>query len=640
MTGNCPSCGGPVEFRIGSSAVVVCSYCNSVVARSDRGFESHGKVAALIDTGSPLRVGATGRYRGDGFRITGRSQMRHQAGGVWDEWYAAFDDGRWGWVAEAQGRFYVTFRAKDAAPQLAQLRAGAKVPEIDMLTVAEIGEAALISAEGELPWTPEPGSSYVYADLTGSGSRFATIDYSEEPPLVFRGYELPLAELGISGGELRAKRVSLERLACTKCGGPLDLKAPDQAERIWCPNCGAGHDIEGGNLQYFKTLKKGRVKPVIPLGATGTIDGDAYVVAGFMQRAVRFDIDYFWTEYLLYNKEKSYRWLVHSDDHWSFVTPLRPGEVVDSADGSVAKNVFYEGASYKLFQDATARVTFVLGEFYWKVEVGESVDTVDYIKPPFGISKEMTTTGAREVSYSHARYMDRKEVQEAFGIEGLPRPSTIGSMQPFTGARLGKPWLAMLALLLVTAMLLAIILPGRIVVDKTYDLSALPAVEGAPENGRVLFTDAFDLSGKHNLEIRGNSLVQNSWIYVAGDFVNEATGALESFELPIEYYSGVDGGESWSEGSRTRKVVVPHPAPGRYALRLEAQWENGKIPPPLHVKVREGVFRWPHFILALIALSIWPALALLRQVNFEMGRWKESSHSPFGAITSDDEDEE
>src|SRR5712691_5918483 len=85
-TANCPGCGASVEFAIGSSAVVVCKYCRALVARTDRGVENDGKVAALIDTGSPLHVGVAGKYRGIGFRITGRTQMKHQAGGVWDEW--------------------------------------------------------------------------------------------------------------------------------------------------------------------------------------------------------------------------------------------------------------------------------------------------------------------------------------------------------------------------------------------------------------------------------------------------------------------------------------------------------------------------------------------------------------------------
>ena len=116
---NCPACGGPIEFAIGSSAVVICDHCRSVVARTDRAVEDLGKVAALVDTGSRLQRGLPGKYHGIGFRITGRTQMRHQAGGMWDEWYAAFDDGRWGWLAEAQGKYYVTFKmpARDLPPR-------------------------------------------------------------------------------------------------------------------------------------------------------------------------------------------------------------------------------------------------------------------------------------------------------------------------------------------------------------------------------------------------------------------------------------------------------------------------------------------------------------------------------------------
>src|SRR6266542_3211020 len=94
---NCPSCGGPITFAIGSSAV---------------GVEDLGKVAALIDTGSPLRRDLPGNYRGVGFRLMGRTQMRHEAGGMWEEWYAAFDDGRWGWLAEAAGKYYITFKVE------------------------------------------------------------------------------------------------------------------------------------------------------------------------------------------------------------------------------------------------------------------------------------------------------------------------------------------------------------------------------------------------------------------------------------------------------------------------------------------------------------------------------------------------
>jgi len=642
--GNCPSCGASIEFAIGSSLVVVCSYCRSVVARTDRGLESHGKVAALIETDSPLRVGAPGKYKGRGFRITGRTQLRHQAGGVWDEWYAAFDDGWWGWLAEAQGRFYVTFKVAAEAPPHGRLELGMTLDTIDNLTVAEIGEAELSSAEGELPWTPEPQRRYAYADLTGENRRFATIDYSEQPPVVFKGQEVTLAELGIAGEARPRTRVATTALNCSKCGGALDLKAPDQAERIWCPYCGAGHDITNGKLQYFATLsKKNRVEPAIPLGSKGTIEGDEYVIAGFMQRAVKFDILYYWTEYLLYNREKGYRWLVHSDDHWSFVTPLRPGEVGDGTLGhDVSKNVYYGNRRYKLFQEATANVTYVVGEFYWRVEVGESVDTIDYVAPPFGISKELTRTGAREVSYSHARYMPVAEVAKAFNVGDLTKPSAVGPMQPYPGAPLGKTWALMMLVLLITAIVMAIRLPGRTVLEQAIDIAAVPPAEGTPDNARVVFSDAFQLAGDANVQITGHAELVNSWLYVDGNLVNEGTGWYDSFELPIEYYFGTDGGESWSEGKKTRRVHMSRPNQGRYALAMTVQWPPGTTPPMLHVKVREGVFRWPYFFLALLAISVLPFIAVIHHLSFEAQRWKDSAHTPFGQweVSSDDDDEE
>jgi Domain of unknown function (DUF4178) len=635
---NCPSCGAPVEFAIGSSAVVICGYCRSVVARTDRGLEAHGIVAALIDTGSPLRVGLAGKYRGAGYRITGRTQLLHQAGGMWDEWYAAFDDGRWGWLAEAQGRYYVTFKVGEDAPPLDQLQLGQLV---NGLTVAEIGRAKFLSAEGELPWRPLPGEEYSYADLTSTEQRFATIDYSEEPPAVFKGHEVALSALGLEELTPRRARVAATALNCKNCGGPLDLKMPEVAERIYCPNCGSGHDLAEGKLQYLGVQKKKKkVAPVIPLGSKGTIDGDEYVVAGFMERAVRFDRDYFWTEYLLYNRERSYRWLVHSDDHWSFVTPLRPGEVGDWSGGGVAKSVHYNGRSFKLFQDATARVTYVLGEFYWKVAAGETVDTADYIAPPYGISKEVTTSGAKEVNYSHARYFTPREVEEAFGLEKRPpKPAMIGPMQPFPGPNLLGPFAILMALLILTAIVIGIAKPKKTLFDRTYDLTTLPA-EAGEANERTFFTDPFEVSGRDNVKVEAYANVDNEWLYVQGDLVNTLTDSLVSFSMPIEYYHGVDQGERWSEGRRARREYVSRPEKGPHVLRVSAAWEQGKQPRNLRLTVVEGTFRWPHFILAFIALSIPAALAVFRLIRWEMERWKESAHSPYGALTTEDDDDE
>ncbi len=68
-----------------------------------------GKVAEIADSESPLKLGLQGEFKGHKFELTGRAQLKHELGGFWDEWYATFSNGWVGWLAEAQGKFYLTF---------------------------------------------------------------------------------------------------------------------------------------------------------------------------------------------------------------------------------------------------------------------------------------------------------------------------------------------------------------------------------------------------------------------------------------------------------------------------------------------------------------------------------------------------
>src|ERR671926_272052 len=153
LQANCPACGAQVIFKTGSSVVVVCEFCHSVVARTDRGVEDAGKVADIVESGSPLEVGLRGVFLGVAFELTGRAQLQHAAGGFWDEWYAAFADGRWGWLAEAQGRFYLTFQIQvpspNALPSFDSLQLGQQVwaiPAQQPPVVAEKGTARMLAA--------------------------------------------------------------------------------------------------------------------------------------------------------------------------------------------------------------------------------------------------------------------------------------------------------------------------------------------------------------------------------------------------------------------------------------------------------------------------------------------------------------
>lgn len=675
----CPACGAEVIFKSGSSIVVVCEFCHSVVARTDRGVEDMGKVADVMESGSPLEVGLRGAARNVPFTLTGRAQLAHAAGGMWDEWYAAFEDGRWGWLAEAQGRFYLTFQIEVPNPALLPsfdaLQLGwqvSAIPSQNPPVVAEKGEARMLAAEGEIPYRLVPNETYKYADLSGAEGIFGTLDYGSQPPDVFVGREVTLAELGIAPTG-RARRsepraVTASRLNCPQCAGPLELRAPDKAERVTCPNCGSLLDINQGELRYLKTLEFVGTRPDLAPGAVAEFEGQPFTIIGFMTRSVEFDgVRYYWQEYLLYNPMMGFRWLVQSDGHWSYVRPVAPGEV-----SQIDNKAVYGGRKFKLFQDAIARVDYVAGEFYWKVSVGEMARAADYVSPPLMLSREVShgydaagnkqQLESQEINWSLGTYLPVKQVEQKFNVE-LPSPSTIAPNQPFTNKGIYKYWLLFTALAFVIGIASLLIGSGKTVFTRSYTLEPAPApapntlsnpasgsinlpgvgaTSEAQENTQVIFTEPFALRGGENVRITGEANPENNWLYVAGDLINEETGLVQQFDLPMESYSGVEDGESWSEGSKNKEEVISALPAGNYTMRLEAQWEkwNQATPPQFTVKVEQGVAHGFNFFFLLIALAIPPIIVAFRHFSFERRRWADSSFNPYASSGGGDDNDE
>ena len=501
----CPACGGPVRFKISSALVTVCEFCRTVVARGDKSVEDLGKVAALVETASPLHLGLKGKYNGKSFLIMGRVQYQHEAGGVWDEWYVAFPNNRWGWLAEAQGRFYLSFEKQlpetVRLPKLDELQPGSRIAVADqMLAVAEVGRATAAGAEGEMPFVLHPGESHHYSDLFGPEKRFVTLDFAEERPTVYVGKEVTLDDLGIGpdvlAPEKDPRQISGIQINCPQCGGPLELRAPDQTQRVICQHCNAMLDAAQGKLAYLETLNVGKKEFVIPLGAVGNLNDVEYTVIGAMQRSVTYEgTDYFWSEYLLYQPRVGFRWLVDSENHWSFVEPVSPGDVEEGG-----QSASLNGRTFKLFQQATATVRYVIGEFYWKVSLGETAYSRDFISPPQMLSIEhsvvLDTAGAgrkkrkrndggppalpkseeagtvavetgaisatsAEVNYSLGTYVRHEDVEKAFGLSSLPRGWKVAPNQPKPmDNRVFVWWLGFLAALFLFFLIGNLVGPG------------------------------------------------------------------------------------------------------------------------------------------------------------------------------------
>ncbi|HEX2639569.1 MAG TPA: DUF4178 domain-containing protein, partial [Pyrinomonadaceae bacterium] len=502
----------------------------------------------------------------------------------------------------------------------------AKLP----LMVTEKGVAAA-AADGEIPYQLVPNEKNAYADLSGRNSEFATIDYSTSPPWVFLGRQVTLADIGLGDArpaQREARRVSAAAMGCPNCGGPLNLIAPDKSERVTCPNCNSLLDVNQGNLTYLHALAPTDADKnyVLPIGAEGTFkDGVKFKIIGAMTRSVLIEgTKYFWHEYLLYNPSVGFRWLVHSDNHWNFVEPVNPAEVEQIGMARLGTAAKYNGRAFKLFQDAQAVVEYVKGEFYWRVEQGETVRAIDYVSAPLMLSEEISGS---EMNWSAGVYMTNAEIEKAFGVTDLPKPWSVAPNQPFTGS-FYYTWglLPLIALLVVAVFLVPITGLPKSIYSKPIVLPPMPNAQAA----QTAFSEPFDLQANRNVRITANAPVNNSWVDLDVDLVNEQNQEVESVNVPVEEYHGVEDGESWSEGGQSQDASLSSLPAGKYTLRVEGTWQNWQQEMPVNVKVEQNVSRGVNFGCAFIALLIVPLLGIFRKFSFETRKWKDSMFSTSG----------
>jgi hypothetical protein len=222
--------------------------------------------------------------------------------------------------------------------------------------------------------------------------------------------------------------------ACTACGASITVKYPGATMSVVCNSCNSTIDVTSEAYRILSTYvgKTSLFKPCIPLGARGKLKGKTWEMIGFLVREDTAS-HYFWSEYLLFNPYYGYRWLVEDKGHWNFVRTIKRKPDVKSfmqypAKGQEAK---LDGKSYQIYNYGTAAVKYVLGEFYWRVTVGTSNLTADYIAPPQMLSAEKD---GKEIVWSLAEYIDAEEIRQSFCkvADKFPYQSGVSATKPPT----------------------------------------------------------------------------------------------------------------------------------------------------------------------------------------------------------------
>src|SRR5262249_51885071 len=161
---------------------------------------------------------------------------------------------------------------------------------------------------------------------------------------------------------------------------------------------------------------------------------------------------------------------------------------------------------------------------YWKIEIGETVQTSDFIRPPEILTREITSDGDdAEVNFSLGTYLPAREVEKMFGLTDLGSPATVAPNQPFPMGDVGPAWLGVARLALAVGVVLAGILPRRTILST--DISVDAATR--EQDPHVFVSDPFTLNAHQNVFVRTDTNVENSWADLEGGLINLKTGLVQ-----------------------------------------------------------------------------------------------------------------
>ncbi|MBK8394211.1 MAG: DUF4178 domain-containing protein [Leptospiraceae bacterium] len=451
------------------------------------------------------------------------------------------------------------------------------------------------------------------------------------------------------------KRPFVKTFSCPNCAGSVTIRAIGSSINVVCSYCSSIIDTNDENYKVVDTFtNKIKRRQVIGLGQRGELFGTLWETIGYMERVEQTG-NYTWSEYLLFNPLKGFRWLTEYGGHWSFVTTIKDTPELypnvgnnSGTELAVPNYAYHKNTSYQIFSNGTAKVTFVIGEFYWQVRVGEIVNMQEFIAPPETLSLEKN---AEERIWSVGVYTNADTIKNAFQVE-LPMPfqTGIAPNQPSphgadTAVKVKKLWKYF-------AFTILIIQIGFCLGNKTEELYKGTMVFSANEKTKV--TPPFEINMETTtLEINFSSPVENSWIEIGGELVNDGNGDTVEFEQGIEYYSGTDSDGAWSEGSTSASEKIPSISKGKYHLNIEVSApslesntknlftsaDNLGKPVTVLVEIKTGGLLWSNFIFALIFISVFPIYIAWRSRRFEVNRWSESDFSPYNSFDSDEDDE-
>ncbi|MEN9911920.1 MAG: hypothetical protein RI956_364 [Pseudomonadota bacterium] len=454
---HCSNCGAITLFRAASTTHTICSYCASTITRSGEVLSNRGIAASVFEDYSLLQLGTQGQFQGINFTLIGRVQCEASTG-RWTEWVVLLDNklddklndklndkldnklnnkditailsednGSYVWMQPSDGLSATNI------PPANSLNLGKIISYLNTnYVVSALNQTSLIAAQGECGQLPILNTTFDYVELRNHKRQLLTLSYDipNKTPSIYLGEAIDLSVLKLTGLKNAGSIATFsgQSFDCPNCGSPVTVLL-DSSKSITCQSCHSLIDLSQGlGAQLAYALQAEPITPQISLGSLTMIAGKSWQITGYQHRMTvvnQHNIDdeqEGWEEYLLYNAQLGFQFLVDSSEGWSLVRPIT-GVPSLSSNGSVS----YLGRIYPPAPRYTARTEFVLGEFYWPLKRNDTTLNQDFSVNQYRLNYEQS---AQETVWSAGQMVSAKAVIQMFNISADQTKHFRGDITP------------------------------------------------------------------------------------------------------------------------------------------------------------------------------------------------------------------
>jgi DNA-directed RNA polymerase subunit RPC12/RpoP len=396
---------------------------------------------------------------------------------------------------------------------------------------------------------------------------------------------------------------------CPSCGAGLTVK-DEASELVVCEYCGSHIDTGEHEL---KVLGKGSQRKwdfPISLGDSFRHKNVRFEVLARLAYTEDNDLTELTREYYLFNPTHGPMWLSEYKGNYSISTPshvMTKDDAFSKRRGDALQT--HDGQSWVMEETGVYKLEYVDGALPWVAGIGDQIHYAEATeKSGSGRQLEVQSHG-KEIEIGIGRTIPVSAVARAMGkMELLQRQQ----VKLTDSATKRKQYMSLIKLtaaaLLVNAILWIVCMSsGTLVLQQGFQPAELTQ--------ETLSNQFYIAKAGSALRVKvGSTGLNNAWMALNVGVVKGDDTIIHTLEADLSYYHGVEGGESWSEGSQTKTTYIEVPEPGNYRMLVQAISASGsantaeQCQHAVQLRVYDGAYMPHHFcagtIISLIALVI------------------------------------